>query len=118
LFDTSLFVELQRMPELLCGFPRRPGEGPTLYPVACAPQSWSAAASFSLIQSLLGLSIDAPRREIRFVRSALPESLERVQIRHLQVGDASVDLLVERLPSDVGVELIRRDGDVQIITLK
>jgi len=30
-----------RMPELICGFTRRPGEGPTLYPSACAPQSWS-----------------------------------------------------------------------------
>ncbi|MFQ5749734.1 MAG: glycogen debranching N-terminal domain-containing protein, partial [Planctomycetota bacterium] len=44
LFDASLFLELHRLPELFCGFPRRPGEGPTLYPVACSPQSWAAAA--------------------------------------------------------------------------
>src|SRR5262245_28874592 len=43
MFDASLFVDLHRMPELFCGFPQRPGEGPTLYPVACAPQSWAAA---------------------------------------------------------------------------
>src|SRR5262249_31125702 len=44
LFDASLFLDLHRLPELFCGFVRRPGEGPTLYPVACAPQSWAAAA--------------------------------------------------------------------------
>src|SRR5437764_10271703 len=33
LLDLSIFVELRRLPELICGFPRRPGKGPTLYPV-------------------------------------------------------------------------------------
>src|SRR5262249_12613354 len=41
LFEASTFVDLHRLPELFCGFIRRPGEGPTLYPVACSPQTWS-----------------------------------------------------------------------------
>jgi glycogen debranching enzyme len=118
LFDTSLFVEMSRMPELFCGFPRRTGEGPTLYPVACAPQSWAAAAVFSLIQSLLGLSIDAPRRQIRFVKAALPESLKRIDIHNLQVADATVDLAIERFPSNVGIDVKRRHGSVEIISIK
>jgi len=36
MFEASLFFDLHRLPELFCGFVRRPGEGPTLYPVACA----------------------------------------------------------------------------------
>ena len=96
LFDASRFVDLHRMPELFCGFPRRQGEGPTLYPVACAPQSWAAVTVFSLLQSLFGLNIDAPRRQIRFARPVLPESLERVWIRNLRVGDAVVDVALER----------------------
>ena len=28
LFDASLHIDMQRMPELFCGFRRRPGEGP------------------------------------------------------------------------------------------
>src|SRR5438876_7151050 len=36
LLDASLFFDLHRLPELFCGFPRRAGESPTLYPVACA----------------------------------------------------------------------------------
>ena len=30
LFDASLFMDLHRLPELFCGFLRRPSEGPTL----------------------------------------------------------------------------------------
>jgi glycogen debranching enzyme len=118
LFDASIFMDLHRMPELFCGFVRRPGTGPTLYPVACAPQSWAGAAVFSLIQSLLGLTIDAPRRQIRFDRSVLPQSLKRIWITNLRVADATVDLSIERYPSDVGVELLRREGDVEIVVLK
>jgi glycogen debranching enzyme len=118
LFDASCTLDLHRMPELLCGFHRRRGEGPTLYPVACAPQSWAAAAAFSLFASLLGLTIDAPRRQLRLARSALPESLQQVSIRNLRVGDAVVDLALERLPSDVGVELVRREGNVEIVVVK
>jgi glycogen debranching enzyme len=118
IFDASIFVDLHRMPELFCGFVRRPGTGPTLYPVACAPQSWAGAAVFLLIQSLLGLEIDAPRRQIRFSRSVLPPSLQKVSITNLRVADATVDLALERFPIDVGLELLRREGDVEIVVLK
>jgi len=118
LFAASYYLDLHRMPELFCGFVRRPGEGPTLYPVACAPQSWAAAAVFSVLGSLLGMSIDAPRRRICLARSVLPEALHRVWIRNLRVGDATVDLALERFPIDVGIELLRREGNVEIVVLK
>src|SRR5262249_42688124 len=57
MFDASLFVDFPRLPELFCGFRRRRAEGPTLYPVACAPQSWAAAAVYSLLESCLGLEV-------------------------------------------------------------
>jgi len=96
IFDASIFVDMHRMPELYCGFPRRPGEGPTLYPVACAPQSWSAAVVFSMLQSMLGLTIDAPKKQIRFVRSVMPEAVNNIRIRNLRIGDATVDLALQR----------------------
>jgi glycogen debranching enzyme len=117
-FDVSASVDLHRMPELFCGFPRRPGSGPTRYPVACAPQSWAAGAVFMLLQASLGLCIDAPRRQIRFHRPLLPPFLESVTITNLRVGDASVDLSLNRYTNDVGFNLIRREGDVQVVTIK
>ena len=118
LFDVSLFVDLHRMPELFCGFDRRPGEGPTLYPVACAPQSWAAAAPFMLLHSSLGIHIRATEQAITFERAVLPEFLPWVRILNLRVGSASVDLLLERYEFDVGIRVLRRDGDVEIVAVK
>jgi glycogen debranching enzyme len=118
MFDASQFVDLHRMPELFCGFDRRPGEGPTLYPVACAPQAWAAAAVFSLLESSIGLEIDAPQRSIAFRYPALPRWLKRMEIKNLSIGEATLDLLLERHEHDVGVNVTRRQGQVQVLVVK
>ncbi len=118
LFDTSLFVDLHRLPELFCGFLRRPGEGPTLYPVACSPQSWAAASVYLLVQACLGLHLSAPGRRLSFCYSTLPPFLKELQVRNLQLGSASLDLLFLRHGDDVGVKVLRRQGDVEITMLK
>jgi glycogen debranching enzyme len=118
LFDASMFLDLHRLPELFCGFSRRPGEGPTLYPVACSPQTWSSAAVFLLLQSCLGLQIEAPRARLSFSQPVLPPFLEHVEIKNLQVGDAAVDLALERHDQDVGINVLRRDGRVGIVVKK
>lgn len=118
LFDASVFVDLHRMPELFCGFPRRKGEGPTLYPVACSPQSWSAAAAFQLLQSLLGLEIDAPRRRVLFHRPMLPDTIRNMSIRDLRVGEATLDLDLHRHRYEVGIDIADRRGEVEVIVRK
>ncbi len=116
--DLSLFVDLHRLPELICGFPRRLGKGPTLYPVACAPQAWSAGAVFMILQACLGLSIHAKESQLRLYHTALPPALGRVEIRNLHIGDAIIDIAFERYAETVGVNVLRRSGDVGILALK
>ncbi len=118
LFDTSQFLELHRLPELLCGFSRRPGEGPTLYPAACSPQTWSSVAVFLLLQSCLGLRIEAPRARLSFSQPVLPLFLEHIEIKNLRIGDAAVDLSLERHAKDVGINILRREGRVEIVVTK
>ena len=118
LFDASQFLELHRLPELLCGFSRRPGEGPTLYPVACSPQTWSSVAVFLLLQSCLGLRIDAPHASLTFSQPVLPPFLEHIEIRNLRIGDATVDLSLQGHAKDVGINILRREGRVEIVTTK
>jgi glycogen debranching enzyme len=118
LFTAANFLDLQRMPELFCGFVRRSGEGPTLYPVACLPQAWASGSVFMVLQACLGMSIDAPAREIRFENPALPAWLPEVRIRNLRMGDASADLLLERHPHDVGVTVLRRQGRIRVDVVK
>ncbi|HEY3355981.1 MAG TPA: glycogen debranching N-terminal domain-containing protein [Polyangia bacterium] len=118
LFDAALFLDQRRLPELFCGFKRREGEGPTLYPVACAPQSWASGAAFLLLQALLGLELDAPARRLTLRRPLLPASLPEVELRGLRLGAASVDLALTRHRDSVGVNVLRREGELEIVTVK
>ena len=118
MFDLSRVVDLHRLPELICGFHRRETEHPTLYPVACVPQSWASAAVFLLLQACLGLQIDASARRVSFSRGTLPESVDWLQLSNLAIGDARVDLRLERHPHDLGVTVLKREGDVDIVALK
>ena len=62
--------------------------GPTLYPVACAPQAWASATPFSLIEAALGLEFDPRQGEIRLRNPRLPAFLDEVTLRNLQLGRA------------------------------
>ncbi len=118
LFDASIFMELHRMPELFCGFHRRQGEGPTLYPVACSPQAWSAASVFLLLQAILGLNIDGKNKVINFLYPHLPEFLQEIHIKDLRVGDSLVDISIHRYRFDVGINVKRRTGDIEVVVKK
>ncbi len=118
LLDLSLEVQQRRLPELICGFARRPGKGPTLYPVACSPQAWAAGSVFLVLQACLGLEIRALESRIYLHHSALPQELKQVHIRNIRVGNASVDLAFERYAETVGFDILRREGDVEIVALR
>ncbi len=118
LFDASVYVRLHRLPELFCGFERSPGEGPTLYPVACEPQAWASGAPFLLLQACFGLSIQADEGKIFFHYPVLPQFLEEATIKGLRVKDASVDIALSRYGSDVGINVLRKEGNVEVIVVK
>jgi len=118
LFDASLFIDLHRLPELFCGFGRRHGSGPTLYPVACSPQSWAAGAVFMLLQSCLGLSVDGAEQRIVFDRPTLPESLPEITLNRLRAGKGIVDIRIQRYPHDVGITVLDRKGRVDVVVVK
>ncbi|NEX63682.1 amylo-alpha-1,6-glucosidase [Noviherbaspirillum galbum] len=115
--DVILYMDQHRMPELFCGFEKREDEGPTLYPVACSPQAWAATTVFYLLQACLGLSFNPEQREIRFRKPQLPSFLDAVEIRDLAIGDSTVDLRLQRYPNNVGVNVIRKDDAVNVVSV-
>ena len=115
LFDAVLFLELRRLPELFCGFERRPGSGPTAYPVACMPQAWSSATVFAMLGAALGISFDAEARQIRFAQPVLPPWLSEIKLINLTLGDASADLVLRRSKDSVALDVLRRQGAVDIV---
>jgi len=115
MFDAATYMDLRRLPELFCGFPRFRGRGPTLYPVACAPQSWSSGAFFALLQASLGIEQDPFAKVIRFRNPKLPTFLDSVVLRGLRAGTASVDLSVRRHGDDkVSLQILAARGDIEV----
>ena len=115
LFGAAQGFALKRLPELFCGFPRRSNAGPTAYPLACAPQAWSAASVYALLASVLGISFVPSERQIRFFRPALPSWLSEVRLTNLRLGEASIDLALRRDGSAVSSDVTRREGSIEIV---
>lgn len=114
LFGAATHMEMMRFPELFCGFPRRRGTAPTLYPVACAPQAWASVVPFALLQASLGLEIHFARKEIRFNNPQLPKFLEEIHIHDLALDDASVNLRLRRRGANTEVAIVSKHGDIAI----
>jgi glycogen debranching enzyme len=115
LLDASSAVDLHRLPELFCGLNRREGEGPTLYPVACSPQTWAAAAVFLVLQACLGLSIDGCNKHLVFDQPYLPEGIPQLWIKNLQIGRGRTDLFLERSAGTVRIEVLANHGDMEVV---
>jgi len=117
LFDAATDMDLNRLPELFCGFQRARNRGPTRYPVACTPQAWASAAPFCLLQAALGLEIDPAAEQLRLRNPRLPKFLDEVILRNLQVGDSSVDIAVRRDGEAVSVSVLRALGTIEVSVL-
>jgi glycogen debranching enzyme len=115
LFEASLHFEGFRLPELLCGFHRILGFGPTRYPVSCSPQAWAAAAPLELIRSLLGLEIDALGRVLVLDSPSLPPWLDWVEVLGLVVGPARVDLRFRRARTGASLEVLDKTGPLEVL---
>jgi glycogen debranching enzyme len=107
LFDVCRALDDCRLPELLCGFVRHPGEAPILYPTACSPQAWAAGSVFLLLQSLLGIRIDAVAGIVEVAAPALPAAFDRLSIHDLEIRGDTVDLALERRGDTIDLHVLR-----------
>jgi glycogen debranching enzyme len=115
LFDAATHFDENRIPELFCGFSRKTGRGPTLYPVACAPQAWSCATPLFLLQATLGLKVNGCNA-VDFQRPCLPDFLSKLSINGLRCGNASVDMDIQQMGEATSVFTRNRRGDMSVTT--
>ena len=111
-------MDLHRLPELFCGFHRRPGQGPTSYPVACTPQAWASAAIPGLVQACLGLTFDPADQAVRFAYPALPNFLDAISLRNLCLNESRVSVQITRMHGELSVSVTDRVGssDIHVVT--
>ena len=92
LYQAALNFRDYRLPELFCGVQRRERDEPVHYPVSCSPQAWASGTFFLLLTSILGIRPSAHRKELNIVNPMLPDFLEELRIRNLQIGKSRVGL--------------------------
>lgn len=80
-------------------------------------KAMAAGSVFLLLQSMFGLSFSPDKPQIRLENPSLPSLLNWVRIHNLRIGDATVDLALHRHPRDVGLNVERKEGDVQIVVM-
>lgn len=105
MFEASQHFDLQRMPELFCGFERRNGDAPVPYPLACAPQAWASGAVFLLLKACLGIHIDGREGVVVVSDPRLPDRIDDLSIRGLEVGDDRVDVGLTRDSADAKISV-------------
>ena len=118
MFEAAAYQELRRLPELFCGFIRKPHRGPTAYPVACAPQAWASAAPFAFLGACLGMELRHEANAVSFRDPVMPAFLDHVTLNQLSLGNSRVDLKLQRHGSDVTLNLLRRRGDAKVMLVK
>lgn len=118
LFDATKEQEMRRLPELFCGFIRRPGRGPTPYPVACSPQAWAASALFGVLGACLGLEQAHTKNEIRFRDPIMPAFLDEIVLRNIKLGSSYADFRMHRYGTDVATNVLGRNGNAKILIVK
>ncbi|HKF78851.1 MAG TPA: glycogen debranching N-terminal domain-containing protein [Candidatus Dormibacteraeota bacterium] len=96
LFDAATRFERYRLPELFAGFSRDSYPSPVRYPVACSPQAWACGSLVQLLVTTLGLRGDATRGVLVVERPRLPDWLDRVTLRGVQVGHSRLTLSFQR----------------------
>jgi len=118
MFEAAAYQELRRLPELFCGFIRKPHRGPTAYPVACAPQAWASAAPFAFLEACLGMELRHEASSMSFRDPVMPAFLDFVTLNQLSLGKSRLDLRLHRHGRDVTLNLLRRQGDAKVMLVK
>ena len=83
-----------RLPELWAGDAATDVRGPIPYPAACRPQAWSAATAISLVQDLLGLSVDVPAGHLSLA-PMVPAPAGALTVRGLRVAGDVLDVTLD-----------------------
>jgi hypothetical protein len=83
--------------------------------LACEPQAWSAGVVFHVITGMLGLVPAAAENRLTLDRPLLPAWLKWLELHDLRLGKSRVALRAAQGREGAAIELLARDGDVEIV---
>ncbi len=120
MFEAARLMYYKRLPELFCGFTRQYEiqNPPVSYPVACIPQAWAAGSIFLLIKSMLNIEPDAQGNKLKILNPQLPEWLNYLEIKNINIGSASVSIEFRKTSRGLVIDVYDKKGKLDIIIRK
>ncbi len=120
IYEAGRLMYYKRIPELFCGFSRdlERTDPPVKYPVACSPQAWAASSIFAFTMSLLRISPKLEERCLIITQPHLPDWVNSLTIENLRVHNSTLELEFRRTKNSVLLNVLSREGDLEIIMVK
>jgi hypothetical protein len=87
------------------------------YPAACAWQAWASAAPFAFLGACLGMDV-GHTNSVSCRDAAMPAFLNCVTLNRMRLGNAGLDIRLQRHGRDVTLNLLRRQGDAKVMLVK
>jgi len=115
LIDMTIAQPYHRPPELLCGYEHDGFSLPVQYPVACSPQAWATGTIFQSISIMVNFVPDAPNNQLRIIDPCLLNSINRLSIQNLRIGQTLLDLEFERSGETTACRVNKKRGNVRVI---
>ncbi|AFY74408.1 glycogen debranching enzyme [Synechococcus sp. PCC 7502] len=115
LIDMTIGQPYQRPPELFCGYEHDGFSSPVQYPVACSPQAWATGTIFQLISIMVNLVPNAPGNQLRIIDPTLLNSINRLSIQNLRIGQTLLDLEFERSGDTTACRVNKKRGSIRVI---
>ena len=106
---------LGRLPEVIAGIQRLPGDGPIHTPRADPLQAWSAAAVPFMVSELLGIRSDGFGRRLHVHRPLLPDGVDTLVLHHMQAAGTAVSLRFARTPGGVSAKVAADGGQIELM---
>ena len=118
IFDAAAHMDLRRLPELFCGMRTAARQGADSLSRRLLAAGVGRGGA---VRDAAGLPRARNRRHVArgaAALSAASRNLQWLHIKGLPVGDARVDLLLRRHGEDVSVNILKRSGDAEVVTLQ
>lgn len=103
LIDASNYFDLQRLPELFCGYDNVIGK-PVPYPATCSPQAWAAGVGPLIVQVLLGLHPDHFTKTIDLTPLLLKE-MNELDVEQISIGSGYLSVQVRKVSGDTKLDV-------------
>ena len=71
-----------------------------------------------LLQTCIGLDVEALASTVHFRNARLPLFLDHLQLENVAIGESRVDLRLHRQRNGVGVDVLERRGAVAVVNVK